>query len=229
VLVGTPTTGGPVGWWVWSTETAGRTWITARIPRPGHGRAQIAGEDWPVTFSWLTPERGWMMTSLGSGSTESRRQLYTTTNGGRTWRFFDNLPGLGDQGVVFSGPTTGWMEWGGAYMAAPVLDETVNGGQTWQPVALPRPPIVPAPTRNLKTAYEPHGRGLPIFATPQLGAVLTLYLEPADTYDVVYYTTDGGTHWQWVVVARLPEVGPDAAHEAFMAPARLQWHRMKTG
>ena len=229
---------GRLGWWVWSTTNAGRTWSTTFLAGPtrrqyathyqGYG-ALAAG-----TLTWFTPDQGWLMTVI-QGVFCPSDWLYHTANGGRTWRFVDTLPAQSAQGVVFSTPTTGWMAWGQCdYGQAPVLDETRDGGTTWRPVALKRPPIVPA-ARNPRVGYNPQAIGLPRFATSQVGAVLTMYgglsqngQRVLPEFFVVYVTTDGGAHWHWTVVSRIRLVGGLSPLDRVMEPTLLRWRRSGT-
>ena len=67
------------------------------------------------------------------------------------------------------------------------------------------------------------------FATAEVGALLTEFMSATRPDDyVVYDTTDGGTHWQWTVVARTPpRTGDRDPRDYFMTPWAI--HRRSEG
>ncbi|HEV2217613.1 MAG TPA: hypothetical protein VGV88_08575 [Candidatus Dormibacteraeota bacterium] len=137
---------------------------------------------------FLGGQRGW----IDSGSPASAPggdTLYATTDGGFSWKLVGPLPqsapmawvyGVGDYHVTFSDPLRGW------YLGNGSLFTTVDGGKSWQPLALHfRPvtsymqPIFSGRDGILPVAYRnPNG---PDNATPNQLSFLR--------------TSDGGATW----------------------------------
>ncbi len=216
-------------WIVWATTNAGHTWHTTFLPMPKDGQSSGA----TVQVSWYSTQRGWLMLPVNMLNKPAQDRLYRTTNGGMTWQLMSgNLPYRDNAGVVFSSSEVGWLPLHTDSIGPnhPILATTVNGGTTWQAVTLPHPPLLAPRSPNPKEDYSPHPVGFPVFATSQLGALLTTYgaLNPNGTlkpkYPVVYFTTDGGSHWQWIV---LPVESETPANSP--TPSTLSWQSTPHG
>jgi photosystem II stability/assembly factor-like uncharacterized protein len=163
---------------LYRTTNGGRTWSASAAPEHA-----FAGFDTADLLQFLTPARGWLTDTQGTGPGET---LYATTDGGAHWRLVATtrpqshgpgvLPDLGQ--VRFEpGGKVGWL--GGGVCSAP-LYRTADGGREWQRSGIPAPAGAAV--------------GLPI------GAGQTL-LEPVTLGNgtlVLYRTTDGGTRWSRV-------------------------------
>jgi len=213
-------------WLVWTTANGGRIWHTAFLALPKGGQISDA----TVQSNWDSQKRGWLMIPVNMPAKPGQDRLYRTSNGGATWQLVNaNLPYSDNVGVVFSQAQVGWMPLNtDSLRNLKFLAKTMNGGKTWQRIALPVPPLLAPNASNPKEDYSLNPLGLPVFATPQLGAILTTYgaLEANGTqkpgYSVVYFTTDGGSYWQWTVL-------PTDSQNAPNPPSTVSWQSTPQG
>jgi photosystem II stability/assembly factor-like uncharacterized protein len=213
-------------WLVWTTANGGHTWHTAFLALPQGGQISDA----TVQSSWDSRERGWLVIPVNMPAKSGQDRLYRTTDGGATWHLINaNLPYSDNAGVVFNQSQVGWLPLHtDSLRNLKFLATTKNGGKTWQRIALPVPPLLAPHVSNLKEDYSPSPVGLPVFANPQLGAMLTTYgaLNANGTqkpgYSVVYVTTDGGSHWQWTVL-------PPESQNATNSPSTVAWQSTPQG
>lgn len=107
------------------TTNAGASWIPLTGPPVAHG--------YGVSASWLTPQRGWVMTGSRGPST-----LWGTSDGGQTWTrlssgYFITVP-------QFVSAADGWAllvpRHPNAYGGPLTVIRTINGGRTWTPVTV---------------------------------------------------------------------------------------------
>lgn len=104
------------------STNAGRTWRKVRLPKL---RRKVSARITDLDF--VTASRGFVLDLAG--------RLWTTGNGGRSWK---ELPGLGTGSVLslaFSTPTSGFVTLSG-FAAGPGAAYTLrtgDGGKTWRP------------------------------------------------------------------------------------------------
>ncbi len=147
------------------TEDQGATWTDAPLPLfdPGEAAAQAEKAD----MGWLDPHTGWIAVQQASGSNFSLGTLFTTSDGGTTWRR-SALP-VAEQ-VVFSDSLTGWA------FGGPTGDQvyrTQDGGITWQDA---RPGL---PADSPAIAYPPASNGgtdTLVMTTRDTEAILSLHV-----------------------------------------------------
>jgi photosystem II stability/assembly factor-like uncharacterized protein len=116
------------------TTDGGSTWHTVRVGCP-------RGVEDPVTLSFPTPIRGWVLCAGRSGAGSQDKAVLETTDAGRTWHVLaEALPLAGSstapsggltgggypQGMTFQPMGAGWLF--GSRMAA---FRTFDGGRTW--------------------------------------------------------------------------------------------------
>jgi hypothetical protein len=230
---------------VWATYDAGRRWQR----NPFTGALNTTGAD----VDWASARRVWVLVTLEFSNGQKpppgypppnargyEHVLYRSTNGGLTWAIVPSKTVPAEaEAVVFTTPLTGWMTLSpGASVSpnTPLLAATTTAGRTWHVVPLPQPGLLVAHAAHPHRDYAPQVVGPPVFATPRIGAVLSTYTSWDDkgtptgptvyfTYPVIYFTTNGGTTWDWVVLpqetSRVP-VPPDA-------PETLTWQSTKAG
>ena len=167
---------------LYRTWNGGATWT----PRPDPG--------FPVNgVFFLDAQHGWIdsgspMTGLGSDV------LYSTTDGGNSWKLVAPLPrsapmawvyGVGMYHVTFSDPVRGW------YLGNGVLFTATDGGHSWQPVVINAPSALSGWT---VTPSQPWIDG-------QFGVLAVAYRDPSGPDNAtanqihLYMTKDGGATW----------------------------------
>lgn len=155
-----------------ATADGGKTWT----PLP-EGPCGLGG-----TFTFVSPQTGWMVCSTGGGAGIETKDIYRTDDGAQTWqRIATDGGGMGKEGNLplgsylsgfkFLDKNHGWLgEAKGGLMA------THDGGETWE-----RLPPTGQVTSNLQ------------FFTPERGfAVLTQHYQQVSA---LVATTDGGQSW----------------------------------
>lgn len=213
-------------WLVWATTNSGHTWDTTQLPVPPQGQISDA----TVQLSEYSTQREWLMIPVNMPAKPAQDRLYDTTDGGATWQLVNaNLPYSDNAGIVFTQAQLGWLPLHtDSVRNLKFLAKTTNGGKTWQRIAMPVPPLLAPHASNPKEDYSPRPIGFLVFATPQLGAMLTTYgaLNANGTqkpgYSVVYFTTDGGSHWQWLVL-------PSDVQNATNSPTTVSWQASPRG
>ena len=103
---------------IYVTHDAGASWTAYRLPY-----AELAAE-------FVDPIHGWMI-GAGSGGDIERRSLYSTPDGGRSWRLVDGPAGYYAHDLNFVDTTTGFLAVPATPDSAPELLRTTDGGATW--------------------------------------------------------------------------------------------------
>ncbi len=185
---------------VWRTQDGGQTWQPSS-PLDLQGLNELY---WPSDLTFAGPQNGWLLVHVGAGMSHDYVVLYRTQDGGRTWtRLLDpyndgGIQGCQKTGLAFPTDQTGWLTGNcNGVMAGAFLFQTLDGGQTWQPVALPAPADTPGLFAENASTYC--GTEAPIFLSPQAGKLIvhckdTIKSPPADLY-YLYATGDGGATW----------------------------------
>ena len=171
------------------TSNGGTSWQTATINDAAGGLAD--------TPRFINTQQGWLVTTQAQGMMHATINTYHTTDGGHTW---NNISGpvtttevLGNSGISFSNAQLGWagLQWPGDH---PVIEKTVNGGQSWQQQQLTNPGTTAA-IGNARTDAP-----VLIGANGLLPAHLTIGSTP-QTSLAIYTTHDSGTTWTAGTVA----------------------------
>lgn len=235
VLIGVPIGGQPPI--VWATRSAGRHWQMTRLTGALHATT--------ATVDWESATRAWTLVTLAfstnqkppkgyppAGAMGFENVLYRTTDGGARWSLVPSttVPDQVSQ-MTFNTPSTGWMSLTTDAIGpnTPILAETVNAGRVWHMVTLPRPPLLVPRSANPKMDYAPFPVAGPTFANARTGAVLSTYGAlnangtSKPTYPVVYFTTNGGKRWQWILLPMEVSGNPTDV------PTKVVWQPTKTG
>lgn len=183
---------------LYGTANGGRTWrrIAAMPTHSCHGGAT-------TSISFVSVRRGW---STLVEPTASFATLSRTTDGGRSWRLIrGDLPLSGV--VRFRTAGEGWLTSTNSVPAS--LYETRDGGRTFQPRKVPRPPRTRGPA-----VYEK-----PIFFGRR-GVLATRWVRAAGgpPLDAFYRTSNGGGTWALASTLRLR-----AAADLEAVSARAWW------
>jgi photosystem II stability/assembly factor-like uncharacterized protein len=185
---------------VWRTQDGGQSW-QASSPLDVQGLNELYD---PSDLIFADAQNGWLLVHVGAGMSHDYVALYRTQDGGQTWaRLLDPYNDGGIQicqktGLLFTTPQNGWLTGDcGGVMTGAFLYETADGGQTWQPVALPAPTEAPDLFSDTGTTYC--GTLSPIFFSPQVGKLAvscmdTIKSPPANLL-YLYSTSDSGATW----------------------------------
>jgi len=161
------------------------------------------GEAYPspmVTFA--SPDLGWAVIQDVAGNTSIRRpRLYSTADGGETWRLLPGeLPSGADLGPfgaanrpVFTESGEGWL--GGGFISAPIVYHTTDGGASWHPIE-----VTPERGREFFTSV----------ALIPGGNVLVVATGGSELVNV-YLSSDQGATWQ-----TLPQTTSDLENVEFV-------------
>jgi photosystem II stability/assembly factor-like uncharacterized protein len=167
-----------------STNDSGATWNMIRISVPDLDPAKMTlGGGGRIDF--LDSKRGWMNLDLVSSSNFSHAILLETTDGGKSWNWVPESPGISGS-VRFVTTKDGWLAGGpgGAHLYA-----THDGSRAWQEVSLQ------APAQALRSVFPTYD--LPTFSDGQHGILPVTYSGPKGSMVafVVFATKDGGATW----------------------------------
>ncbi|WP_048746345.1 hypothetical protein [Paenibacillus sp. P22] len=173
---------------VFRTDDGGRTWTESKLP--------VRTE--PTAMQFVTPTKGWLMTSADAAMGRVEKTLYVTDDGGLSWKpsaessYAGESKGLLPEreavtGMHFIDAKNGWLAFG-SHDPAPVLYRTKDGGEAWSKI-----PIEPASDVR-------YGAGGPEFPGGQtrFGYTLVYRNEGADRRRLdAYVTDDGGDSWSF--------------------------------
>ncbi len=194
------------------TSDGGGRWVNL------HPHGAPAGRYWrqPPLLNFTSPSDGWMMvfpSCMGGCTVLSDcpggcMELYRTRNGGRIWRrvLVPIAPppatgtgggGIGvlPQGMGFLDASTGWIT--GVAHGAAWLDETADGGHTWNEVRLPVPPgyrnalVMTAPPRFLGAGFGV----LPVYLSVRFVSAGSISGYAPFDHEGIYVTRDAGIRW----------------------------------
>jgi len=181
---------------LYRTRDGGLTWTVYTVPF-GSGDLTFVGDS-----------TGWMMAFLGAGAGSMGIAIFTTADGGATWKqTFTNDPNLENSGdsLPLGGiksdltPLDASTAWVSGVIYAPAtfyFYKTVDGGQSWTVQPLPVPP-------GIEDADVAIDSG-PIFVSPNEGFLAVHFF--GETMRTGFYTThDGGLNWEFI--AFLPGFG----------------------
>jgi photosystem II stability/assembly factor-like uncharacterized protein len=162
-----------------STSDAGRSWGVRQI---GEG---IPEDFWRYTressLFFADPLHGWLAMRLASSSNFSMGLLFTTADGGTTWRRLPDPPSADP--VYFKDTLRGWLAGG---PAGDKLWKTDDAGTSWTEQTLVPPSVCP----DCKITHLN-----PTFSS-KLDAMLPVQIEgTGGSFTAVYVSHDEGTTW----------------------------------
>jgi photosystem II stability/assembly factor-like uncharacterized protein len=107
---------------IYVTHDAGGSWTANRLPS-----AELGAD-------FADPLHGWMI-GAGSGGDTSVRSLYSTGDGGRSWRLADGPAYFFERELSFGDLSTGLIAVPAIKDQLPELHRTTDGGSTWARIA----------------------------------------------------------------------------------------------
>ena len=182
-------------WHVYSTQDAGIRWaVTGKLPVPAiPGAPPVPESSTGGTFvQFVTPQVGWIVTSIGGAAGSERIDLAHTADGGAHWTYtwWPSPPsvtlggGGGDiTGIQFLSPQLGFLTGARLLLGAPFLVRWIGGTGPGNEPAVPH---AFASTELEVSAPLRTGTGrllLPVMATP--GGYLAESANDGDTWHVV--------------------------------------------
>jgi photosystem II stability/assembly factor-like uncharacterized protein len=184
---------------VWFTHDGGVSWNNGIINTTGVSDESFS--PWYLDFS--DSQHGWLLVLLGAGMMHAYVALYSTSDGGATWKDIldplteNDIQSFTKTGMIFVDAHTGWLTRDAQGVdAIPHIFLTRDGGVNWTRIDLP----APADTtgwfdNNSCGTYSP-------FAFSTQSVYLVLKCLDNATYkvehDYLYSTGDGGQTWQSV-------------------------------
>lgn len=110
---------------MFATRDGGTTWTNR----------EVGVTNYVIAASFVDAANGWL---LDYGGTSGGTQLFTTADGGRSWRSQGSPVSDVTQayGVTFADRAHGWLD---TVAPGPYVYATVDGGKVWLPVELPAP------------------------------------------------------------------------------------------
>ena len=185
---------------VWRTEDAGMTWKSSA---PLSLR-NLEPDFLPREFYFINSQIGWLRVHLGYMMMHEYTNLYVTEDGGRSWkRIIDPgsnyLQGYHNTGMAFASMQDGWVTKDNLGATEPILEQTRDGGRTWEILSLPSPP-----GKDWYQLQQSCQTSSPAFPSTQVGLLL-VNCYPFDAeegvYDLdtpsstLYATSDWGENW----------------------------------
>lgn len=203
---------------VFATADGGLTWTAGAPVPPGYEPGGRLGAG-ATKLDFLDDRVGWLRTSSAAG--RHTLKLYSTTDGGRTWRLIleaadsdgSTLAKLGhgcfEEELKFVSANLGWISYdcilpqpsgqpgSGSPAPGPEVAVTKDGGHTWQQVILPRYPTGDNLCATTAPIFYSSGQvilsGFCNNASQVTGGV---YVNgPADSRTAIYVSSDAGLSW----------------------------------
>lgn len=106
---------------IYVTHDAGASWSASRLPAP-----ELAAD-------FIDPQDGWMV-AAGPGGDIGARSLYSTVDGGRSWRPVAGPQDYFERELSFVSRTDGFVAAPAAKGQPGRLLNTTDGGATWVPI-----------------------------------------------------------------------------------------------
>ena len=180
---------------VWSTADGGRTWHPYRLAYTTQGGALITS---------LDADHAWLFQFLDAGMQKVYTAVYATSDGGISWTMLldpttaadHSIQGFDKTGADFydsnNGILTRFFRGVTPFVS---LDQTEDGGTTWQPLEVPPPPSAPDAFDSCACGYYDPDLAGPLEITAKLEC--QCFQEGGSyTKNYLYNTADGGENWE---------------------------------
>ena len=188
---------------VWETGDGGQTW-TASQPLDIANLQMAFFKPSDIYFS--DSQHGWIMVHLDAGMMHDYVAVFSTSDGGQTWKMVvdpsqngtDTLPqSFYKNGMTFLNADTGWIAGDFAGTKPGVFFyKTTDGGKTWANQDLPAPASTPDALTSESDACSSYP---PQFVDANTGYMLVKCTNLSGSTPTntawTYKTTDGGINW----------------------------------
>jgi photosystem II stability/assembly factor-like uncharacterized protein len=199
---------------VWRTSDGGRTWDPSDpLPLTGAESYFI-----PENFSFIDPSQGWLLVHIDAGMSHDYSSLYATSDGGKTWQklidpYREGLQSLYNTGMTFADSNFGWVAKDNlAVLPGAFIEQTRDGGLTWENVFLPTPADLDWFNEISQCATLD-----PTFLEVTRGIILiNCHTFDEQTFAYTYLSSDMGQSWQSVTL-------PTPAHSLFFINSQVGW------
>lgn len=167
---------------IWRTQDGGKSWVEV-----------LSTDDSRLTGQ---PSRGFFLNELKAWVCGTNGPLYTTANGGRTWRvqMIDEESDFSD--VFFVDEYTGWL----CRNSNGQLYRTDDGGRTWQL----QPPL--SQYMHIDSCYflsKDEGLGVGQKLLEESRGLLPIdYIRKGLVHAIALHTVDGGKTWRPILVEK---------------------------
>jgi len=199
---------------IWRTTDGGQTW-EASEPLPLTGAESFFI---PEAFSFVDPNQGWLLVHIDAGMSHDYSNLYTTSDGGHTWLklidpYGEGLQSLHNTGLAFAVSNLGWVTKDNlAVMPGAFIEQTRDGGLTWEDIFLPEPDEL-----NWFKEIVQCATSSPIFLENTRGIVLVNCQTFDDNhFTYTYISSDQGQSWHAVTL-------PSPAQSLFFIDNHIGW------
>jgi photosystem II stability/assembly factor-like uncharacterized protein len=186
---------------VWFTHDGGASWTSGKIDATGVSDESFS--PWYLDFS--DSQHGWLMVYLGAGMMHAYVALYSTNDGGATWKDIldphmqNDIQSFTKTGMIFVDADTGWLTRDAQGVeASPHIFKTQDGGLNWTRIDLPAP-------AGAASWFDNNACGTysPFAFSSQSVYLISKCLDNATykvEHDFLYATEDGGQTWKSVAL-----------------------------
>jgi photosystem II stability/assembly factor-like uncharacterized protein len=182
---------------LWRTSDGGATWQASQ-PLPLSGMEE-GDESWdeymhPMTLQFIDPSNGWMSVNETQLMMHGDLELLRTRDGGASWQHIYHGSIYGYRGMAFLNDRTGWIADGEVSFSVETLQQTGDGGRTWERVT----ELAGTPDDSVFALCEAFCpvRFLQVFP-PDTALLAWIWPEAVGgPSSALYVSADGGTTWQ---------------------------------
>lgn len=184
---------------VWRTGDGGRTWQASQpLPLAGTEEGDEFTDEYlgPMALQFIDLRNGWLAVNEAQGMMHGDLELLRTRDGGATWEHIHHGSILSFRGLAFLDERIGWISDGEAEFSAEALEQTHDGGRTWEVVTS----LGGAPAESMFARCRALCPVQFLQVLPSRTAVMVVFRKAFD-YEfeppsALYVSADGGATWE---------------------------------